>query len=150
MPRLENPLIVQADKSILLEVHNPLYAEARDALARFAELEKSPDHLHTYRITPLSLWNAASSGATPEWVGETLERLSKYPIPQNLIADVRESMRRYGRIKLVPGKNADELKLVVSDEHLGKLVAGSKDVAKLLKPGTLALPLERRGDLLAF
>src|SRR5207248_874401 len=60
MPNLENPLIVQADKSILLEVHNPRYEEARDVLARFAELEKSPDHLHTYRITPLSLWNAAS------------------------------------------------------------------------------------------
>src|SRR5438128_11966018 len=57
-----NPLIAQSDKTVLLEVNNPLYEEARDALARFAELEKSPEHIHTYRITPLSLWNAAAAG----------------------------------------------------------------------------------------
>src|SRR3954466_14562160 len=115
MPSLENPLIVQADKSILLEVHTPKYEEARDALARFAELEKSPDHLHTYRITPLSLWNAASSGVNAEQVLGDLDRLSKYPVPPNLLADVRESISRYGRIKLVKGGNAEELELQVSD-----------------------------------
>jgi DNA excision repair protein ERCC-3 len=147
MAKLENPLIVQADKSILLEVHNPLYAEARDALARFAELEKSPDHLHTYRITPLSLWNAASSGATPEAVVDVLERLSKYPVPPNLLVDVRESMKRYGRIHLVKGSGVDELELKVSDELLGRLITGSKDVSKLLKPGTLKLTVENRGEI---
>ena len=64
MPSPSNPLIVQGDKSILLEVQNEHYEAARDALARFAELEKSPEYIHTYRITPLSLWNAASSGLT--------------------------------------------------------------------------------------
>jgi DNA excision repair protein ERCC-3 len=150
MPRLENPLIVQADKSILLEVHNPLYEEARDALARFAELEKSPDHLHTYRITPLSLWNAASSGQAPEQVIESLERLSKYPLPTNLVHDVRESMSRYGRIKLIPGgAGTDQLELQVSDAPLGRLLLGTKDVAKLLLPGGSGLRLlpEHRGEI---
>jgi DNA excision repair protein ERCC-3 len=148
MPNLENPLIVQADKSILLEVHNPKYEEARDALARFAELEKSPDHLHTYRITPLSLWNAASSGVTAESVQQDLERLSKYPIPPNLLADVRESISRYGRIKLVKGGAADELELQVSDGMLGQLITHTKDVAKLLLPGGgLRLVAENRGEI---
>jgi len=145
---LDNPLIVQADKSILLEVHNPKYEEARDALARFAELEKSPDHLHTYRITPLSLWNAASSGVTAETVHRDLERLSKYPIPPNLLADVRESISRYGRIKLVKGGNADELELEVSDAPLGQLLTHTKDIAKLLIPGGgLRLVTENRGEI---
>ena len=148
MPNLENPLIVQADKSILLEVHNPRYEEARDALARFAELEKSPDHLHTYRITPLSLWNAASSGVTAETVQADLERLSKYPVPPNLLADVRESISRYGRIKLVKGGAADELELQVSDAPLGHLIQHTKDVAKLLIPGGgLRLTAENRGEI---
>jgi DNA excision repair protein ERCC-3 len=147
MPSLQNPIIVQADKSILVEVHNPLYEEARDALARFAELEKSPDHLHTYRITPLSLWNAASSGVTAEKVLEDLERLSKYPVPNNLLADVRESISRYGRIKLVKG-GGDQLELQVSDDHLGRLLTGTKDVARLLTPGGgLTLSVENRGEI---
>jgi DNA excision repair protein ERCC-3 len=149
MPNLDNPLIVQADKSILLEVHNPKYEEARDALARFAELEKSPDHLHSYRITPLSLWNAASSGVTAELVLGDLERLSKYPIPPNLLADVKESISRYGRIKLVKStENAEELELQVSDEMLGNLISHTKDVAKLLVPGGgLRLVAENRGEI---
>ncbi|MBS2028873.1 MAG: helicase-associated domain-containing protein [Deltaproteobacteria bacterium] len=148
MPNLENPLIVQADKSILLEVHNPRYEEARDALARFAELEKSPDHLHTYRITPLSLWNAASSGVNAETVQADLERLSKYPVPPNLLADVRESISRYGRIKLVKGGAADELELQVSDAPLGHLIQHTKDVAKLLIPGGgLRITADNRGEI---
>ena len=77
MPAASNPVIVQSDRSVLLEVHNPLYEEARDTLALFAELEKSPEYIHTYRMTPLSLWNAASSGISVEDVLNGLERYSK-------------------------------------------------------------------------
>src|SRR6516225_1569591 len=76
-----NPLIVQGDRTILLEVDNPLHAEARDAIAPFAELEKSPEHIHTYRLTPLSLWNAAAAGMTADEMVTALETYSKFPIP---------------------------------------------------------------------
>ena len=97
----ENPLIVQSDRSVLLEVDNPRYAEARDALARFADLEKSPEYVHTYRISPLSLWNAAAAGLTAEAILGDLERFSKYPLPENVKVDIREAISRYGRVKLI-------------------------------------------------
>src|SRR6185437_8497128 len=95
-----NPLIVQGDRSILVEVDNPRYAEARDALAPFAELEKSPEHIHTYRLTPLSLWNAAAAGMDAEAMLEVLRRYSKFPLPSNLATDIAELVGRYGRVKL--------------------------------------------------
>lgn len=97
----QNPLVVQSDRTLLLEADHPLYAEARDALAQFAELEKSPEHIHTYRLTPLSLWNAAAGGLTAAMVVEMLERFSKYELPPNVISDVRDYIGRYGRIKLL-------------------------------------------------
>ncbi len=96
-----NPIIVQGDKSVLLEVDNEFYQDARDVLARFAELEKSPEYVHTYRITPLSLWNAASTGLTAEAILEGLERYSKYPIPGNVRVDIVDYISRYGRVKLI-------------------------------------------------
>lgn len=101
----QNPIIVQGDKSVLLEVNNPLYQEARDILARFAELEKSPEYIHTYRISPLSLWNAASSGLKADSILEGLARYSKYPLPGNVEVDVREYIERYGRVKLIRRDN---------------------------------------------
>lgn len=109
----ENPLIAQADMSVLLEVNSPLYIDARDYLARFAELVKSPEHIHTYQITPLSLWNAASSGMTAEEVTEAITRFAKYPVPENVFIEVREQMSRYGRIQLV--KEGDRLVLTCHD-----------------------------------
>src|SRR5262245_55329496 len=94
-----NPLIVQGDRSVLVEVDNPRYAEARDALAPFAELEKSPEHIHTYRLTALSLWNAAA-GMTAEAMIDVLGRYSKFPLPTNLSADITELVARYGRVRL--------------------------------------------------
>src|SRR5580658_10725760 len=85
-----NPLIVQSDRSILVEVDNPRYAAARDALAPFAELEKSPEHIHTYRITNLSLWNAAAAGITAKQMLEVLREFTKFPLPTNLGADLAE------------------------------------------------------------
>src|SRR5256714_2339093 len=95
-----NPLIVQGDRSILVEVDTPRYAEARDALAPFAELEKSPEHIHTYRVTPLSLWNAAAAGHKAEAMVGVLRRYSKFPLPGNLAPDIAELVSRYGRVTL--------------------------------------------------
>ena len=96
----ENPLIIQSDLSVLVEVNSPHYTAARDILARFAELEKSPEHIHTYRISPLSLWNAAASGLTADEISEALEQYSKYEIPQNVFFEVNETLGRYGKIRL--------------------------------------------------
>lgn len=112
-----NPMVVQSDKTVLLEVDNPQYAEARDALARFAELEKSPEHIHTYRLSPLSLWNAAASGLTADAIVDSLMRFSKYDVPGNIQADVRDYVSRFGRLKLRPGA-AGELLLTADDALL--------------------------------
>ena len=85
-----NPMIVQGDKSVLLEVNHMRYEEARDELSRFAELEKSPEYIHTYRISPLSLWNAASSGLSAEDIIGVLERFGKFDLPQNVRADIED------------------------------------------------------------
>jgi DNA excision repair protein ERCC-3 len=116
-----NPLIVQGDRSVLVEVDNPRYAEARDALAPFAELEKSPEHIHTYRVTPLSLWNAAAAGMSADAMLDVLARYSKFPLPSNLAVDITELVSRYGRVKLVraeAGEGPVALKLVCQDVPL--------------------------------
>ena len=111
-----NPIIVQSDKSVLLEVDSPHYPAARDILARFAELEKSPEHIHTYRITPLSLWNAASAGLTAETILAGLETYSKYPVPDNVKVDIADYINRYGRVQLF--QEGDELRLTSQDKTL--------------------------------
>lgn len=111
-----NPIIVQSDRSILLEVDHPQHAEARDALSQFAELEKSPEHIHTYRLSPLSLWNAAAGGMNAEMILELLNRYSKYSIPTNIATEIREYISRYGRIKLVRGGTNNEGLLLMSED----------------------------------
>src|SRR5436309_142675 len=111
-----NPIIVQSDRTILLEVDHPQHAEARDALAQFAELEKSPEHIHTYRLSPLSLWNAAAGSMNAEQVLELLTTYSKYAIPSNIVVDIRDYMSRYGRIKLI--REGDALLLISDDTAL--------------------------------
>jgi DNA excision repair protein ERCC-3 len=111
-----NPLIIQGDRSVLVEVDNPRYAAARDALAPFAELEKSPEHIHTYRLSPLSLWNAAAAGLTAEAMLDVLRKYSKFPLPTNLAADITELVSRYGRVRLE--KLDEHLRLVCTDRPL--------------------------------
>ena len=94
------PLIIQSDRTVLLEVGSPAYAEVRDAIAPFAELEKSPEHIHTYRITPLSVWNAAATGLNTGQILETLQRYAKYPVPKNVAREVEQWIARYGKIRL--------------------------------------------------
>jgi DNA excision repair protein ERCC-3 len=126
-----NPLIVQSDRSILVEVDNPRYEAARDALAPFAELEKSPEHIHTYRITNLSLWNAAAAGITAEQMIEVLRQFTKFPLPSNLSTDLAEVVSRYGRIRL---EKLDEnrLKLICADAPLLEELVRQPKVRALL------------------
>jgi DNA excision repair protein ERCC-3 len=95
------PLIVQSDKTLLLEVDHPDALACRMAIAPFAELERSPEHVHTYRLTPLGLWNARAAGHDAEGVVDALLRFSRYPVPHALLVDVAETMDRYGRLQLV-------------------------------------------------
>ncbi|WP_329788020.1 DNA repair helicase XPB [Lentzea sp. DG1S-22] len=96
----DGPLIVQSDKTLLLEVDHPLADEARTSIAPFAELERAPEHVHTYRVTPLALWNARAAGHDAEQVVDALVRFSRYPVPQPLLVDVVDTMSRFGRLVL--------------------------------------------------
>ncbi len=115
MKNPDNPLTVQSDRTMLLEVENPRYVDARDGLARFAELEKSPEYIHTYRLTPLSVWNAVAAGVTKQEMLAVLERFSKYDVPQSISVEIQGWVDRYGRVKL--------------ERRDGKLVLHSPDVS---------------------
>ncbi len=125
-----NPLIVQGDRSILVEVDNPKYAEARDALAPFAELVKSPEHVHTYRLTNLSLWNAAAAGMTAPAMIAVLERFTKFPLPTNILKELEETVSRYGLVRLE--RDGDSLRLVCSDRPILEELARQKRVREYL------------------
>ncbi len=144
-----NPIIVQGDKSVLLEVDNDLYPEARDILARFAELEKSPEYVHTYRITPLSLWNAASAGMTATEILSGLERYSKYPVPDNVRVDIVDYISRYGRVKL--RREDGHILLTSEDTALISELAHHKRllpyVISQADPNTLLMDPNRRGHI---
>jgi DNA excision repair protein ERCC-3 len=126
-----NPLIVQGDRSVLLEVDHIKYEEARDELIRFADIEKSPEYIHTYRITPLSLWNAASSGMNAENIIGVLEKYGKFDLPQNIRADIEDNIKRFGRIRLE--RHKDELVLRSEDKYLMAEIAANKKVSVYLK-----------------
>lgn len=125
-----NPFIIQSDRTILVEVDNPKYAEARDALSPFAELEKSPEHVHTYRISNLSLWNAAAAGMTARQMVEVLMRFTKFPIPPTLPLDLEETVARYGRVQIQ--RHDGGLKLVCQDGPLLAELVRQKKVAEYL------------------
>ncbi|MEM8882922.1 MAG: DNA repair helicase XPB [Planctomycetota bacterium] len=124
--RPANPLIVQSDHTVLLEVDGPLYAEARDALAAFAELVKSPEHIHTYRVTPLSIWNAAAAGHSPQGMADALTRYAKYPVPQNVLCDIEDYASRYGRVRLL---HDDEGRLLLESEDVALMREAARNPA---------------------
>jgi DNA excision repair protein ERCC-3 len=128
--RPDRPLIVQADRSLLLEVDNPHFADCRDRLAAFAELRKSPEHIHTYAITSLSLWNACSAGVTLQFVTETLEEYAKFDLPANVMTDISDLMSRYGRIRLF--RQAGSLTLEVDDPDLLQQLERNSRLAPML------------------
>ncbi len=145
-----NPLIVQGDRTVLLEVDSPRYAAARDALAPFAELEKSPEHIHTYRLTPLSLWNAAAAGMTAAAMLASLAEFSKFPLPGNLGTDLAELVGRYGRVRLERDESGG-LRLVAREQLLLEELVRRKSVrdhlGERLDPHSFAIDDVKRGVL---
>ena len=131
MPNLANPVIVQSDLTVLLEVDNPLFPEARDALARFAELEKSPEHIHTYRISNISLWNAIASGLTPDELIVQLDKYSKFPLPEGLLANIKDISSRYGKMVIAPAEG-DWLRLYSTDDTVARYVSAHPKISQLL------------------
>jgi len=131
------PLIVQSDRTVLLEVAHPQADDARHDLAVFAELERAPEHIHTYRITRLGLWNARAAGHTAENMLATLETYSKFPVPQSVIVDMTETVGRYGRLVI---ERADDgaLTLTATDAAVLSEITRARKVAALL--------FEKRGD----
>jgi DNA excision repair protein ERCC-3 len=144
------PLIVQSDKTLLLEVDHPDSLACRMAIAPFAELERSPEHVHTYRLTPLGLWNARAAGHDAEGVVDALLRFSRYPVPHALLVDVAETMDRYGRLQLL-NDPAHGLVLRGLDRAVLIEVAKSKKLAGMLgaplDADTLAVHPSERGRL---
>ena len=142
------PLIVQSDGSLLMDVHDPGFSEARDQIAPFAELEKSPEHMHTYRITPLSLWNAASAGLGSEEIERRLTGWSRFPVPDNVLFQVRDLLGRYGSIRLVPSDDPDYLEIEVAEQAVLREITARKDIAKLIFPRgeKILIPLIHRGS----
>ncbi|MDC7219603.1 MAG: DEAD/DEAH box helicase [Spirochaetales bacterium] len=136
------PLIVQGDNTILVDVHTILFEEARDELGRFAELEKSPEHMHTYKISPLSLWNAASSGIELEEIFDILDRYGRFPAPENVRYNIGETLKRWGKIRLEGTGDEGILFLRVEDPYLHKELATAKSLAKILTKGEKGFFLE--------
>ena len=117
------PLIVQGDRTILLDVHTPLSDEARYALIPFTELEKSPEHIHTYKISHLSLWNAASAGFSVAKIIGVLSKYSRYPLQASVVAWMTETMTRYGKLILRPSDDEDFLVLIVETPLIFKEIS---------------------------
>ena len=127
----DGPLIVQSDKTVLLEVDHEQAGAARAAIAPFAELERAPEHIHTYRITPLALWNARAAGHDAEQVVDALVSFSRYAVPQPLLVDIVDVMARYGRLQLVKNP-AHGLTLVSFDRAVLEEVLRNKKIAPML------------------
>lgn len=126
----DGPLIVQSDKTVLLEVAHPEAEQARHALAVFAELERAPEHIHTYRITRLGLWNARAAGHSADEIVATLEALSKFVVPPAIIDDIRETIRRYGLIEIT--RQDEQLYLSCADMAIEAEITRTPKIAELL------------------
>ncbi|MDR8019619.1 DNA repair helicase XPB [Nesterenkonia aerolata] len=147
---MSGPLIVQSDRTVLLEVDHEQADAARRAVAAFADLERAPEHIHTYRITPLGLWNARAAGIDAEYVVDTLLNLSRYPVPHALLVDIAEIMSRYGRLRLEKDP-VHGLVMRATDPAVLEEVRHAKTVAPLLGPSldeaTVAVHGQARGEL---
>ena len=131
----DNPLIVQGDLTVLVDLSSARYPEARDALGRFAELVKSPEHIHTYRITPLSIWNACAAGIAVDDIAGTLTTFSRFPVPASITNQVRDFAGRFGRLRIerdADDSTAQHLLLHASDPLLAEELAHGKHLAPLL------------------
>ncbi|MCC3270716.1 DEAD/DEAH box helicase [Arthrobacter gengyunqii] len=146
----DGPLIVQSDKTILLEVDHAQATEARHAIAAFAELERAPEHIHSYRLTPLGLWNARAAGLDAEQVLNTLLTYSRFPVPHSLLVDIEETMSRYGRLRLEKDPQHG-LVLRTTDYPVLEEVMHAKKIQPLLGPRidgeTVVVQSAMRGQL---
>jgi DNA excision repair protein ERCC-3 len=146
----DGPLIVQSDKTLLLEIDHAQSADCRKAIAPFAELERSPEHVHTYRLTPLGLWNARAAGHDAEQVIDTLLTYSRYAVPHALLVDIAETMARYGRLRL-DKHPTHGLVLVSSDRPVLEEVLRAKKIKPMLgarlDDATVAVHPSERGNL---
>ncbi len=146
----DGPLIVQSDKTLLLEIDHERAPDCRKAIAPFAELERSPEHVHTYRLTPLGLWNARAAGHDAEQVVDTLLEFSRYAVPHSLLVDVAETMARYGRLRLEKHP-VHGLVLLSNDRPVLEEVLRAKKVAGMigerLDPDTVVVHASQRGNL---
>jgi len=146
----DGPLIVQSDKTVLLEVDHPLADEARREIAAFAELERAPEHIHTYRLTPLGLWNARAASHDAEGVINTLLKYSRYAVPHALLVDIADTMDRYGKLQLRDDP-AHGLVMVASDLSVLEEVLRSKKTVGMfgerLDPATIQVHPSERGHL---
>jgi DNA excision repair protein ERCC-3 len=146
----DGPLIVQSDKTLLLEIDHPQSGEARAAIAPFAELERSPEHVHTYRLTPLGLWNARAAGHDAEQVIDALVRYSRYAVPHALLVDVADTMDRYGRLQITKHP-AHGLVLVSLDRAVLEEILRQKKIAPMLgerlDPDSVVIHPSERGRL---
>ncbi|MFI5531437.1 DNA repair helicase XPB [Kitasatospora sp. NPDC051853] len=146
----DGPLIVQSDKTLLLEIDHPKAADCRRAIAPFAELERAPEHVHTYRVTPLGLWNARAAGHDAEQVVDALVTYSRYPVPHALLVDVADTMARYGRLQLSKHP-VHGLVLTTTDRPVLEEVLKSKKIAPLvgarLDPDTVIVHPSERGQI---
>jgi DNA excision repair protein ERCC-3 len=147
----EKSLIVQGDGSLLLDVHSASYDEARAAISPFAELEKSPEHIHTYRMSPLSLWNAASAGLDARAILEALSLHSRYGVPENITVHISETLSRYGKIRLLAAapSGGNVLKLEISEPAIEAEIRSNKRLAKYLRleAGGIFIALTDRGTI---
>jgi len=146
----DGPLIVQSDKTLLLDIDHPLSTECRRAIAPFAELERSPEHIHTYRLTPLGLWNARAAGHDAEQVIDTLIKYSRYAVPHSILIDVAETMSRYGRLRL-EADPVHGLILVTTDTAVLEEVIRARKIQPLLgariDAQTIAVLPSQRGQI---
>ncbi|MBP7734816.1 MAG: DEAD/DEAH box helicase [Spirochaetes bacterium] len=127
---MSKPVIIQSDNTLLLEVDNPNFENARDSIAQFSELVKSPEHIHTYKVSPLSLWNAAASGLTYLDILGILKQYSRYEIPEIVNTTIKDQMRRYGLLKLVPRDN--DIFLISSDAILLNEICNTKKIQQYI------------------
>lgn len=144
-------MIVQSDSSLLLEVYNPKFEEVRNELSKFAELIKSPEHVHTYLISPISIWNASASGITLENILTTIEKYSKFDVPKNVIDNIQTIYSRFGKVELLKSSSEQELLLTIKDYNVELEILANNKLKKYLKTkektGCYRVSILDRGDL---
>ncbi len=148
MPEIKTqdlPLIVQSDRTILLDVHSPYAAQCRDEIMAFAELVKAPEHIHTYSVSAISLWNAKSAGLDTKEILQRLDKWSKFPIPQPVESYIQDVSSRFGKLVLEPYSDQSFV-LKISDLFIAKAIAANQKLSKLLRP----VVLEKQPDICAF